>query len=60
MEDNRILKDIHWLMAKLYLALDNVGADANNMSEYKTLCERYGFNVDDADDALDIRRKGIG
>lgn len=60
MENNRVLKDIHWLMVKLYLALDNVGADANNMSEFETLCERYGFSVEDADEALEIRRKGIG
>ena len=57
---NSTLKDIHWLMAYLYLALNNVGADAEMIPDYMTLQERYGCVAMDTDKATEIKGKGIG
>ena len=56
---NGTLKDIHWLLARLYVITENAGGCIDNVPEYRTLCERYGFNVDETEDAERIIGQGI-
>lgn len=51
---NSTMKDIHYLMAQLYLCLDGIGADAFAEPKFTALAEKYGFFCNDVDDAIKI------
>jgi hypothetical protein len=42
------------MLARIYLDYDNVGVNAYDKSEFLTLAERYGFFIENNDDAHKI------
>jgi len=52
---NQTLEDIKFLMACLYIWHDGAGVDAYDRAEFCTLAERYGFHIDNVDEAFDIK-----
>jgi len=56
---NQTLEDIQFLLACLYIWHDGVGADAFDRPEYRTLADRYGFHVDNIDEAFDIKNRNL-
>ena len=57
---NKTLKDIQYMLACLYIWYDGVGMDAYDYPEYCTLADRYGFHIDNVDEAFDIKNGHIG
>lgn len=57
---NQTLKDIQYMLACLYIWYDGVGRDAYDYAEFRTLSDRYGFHVDNSDEAFDIKNSYIG
>lgn len=47
------------MLACIYIWYDGVGKDAYDYAEYNTLAERYGFYIDNVDEAFDIRNSHI-
>lgn len=56
---NQTLDDIQYMLACLYIWYDGVGRDAYDYAEYKTLADRYGFHVDNVDEAFDIKTRHL-
>lgn len=56
---NRTLEDIHYMLACIYIWYEGVGKDAYDYAEYNTLAERYGFYIDNADEAFDIKNNHL-
>lgn len=52
---NKTLEDIHYLLTEVFLLYDNVGVDAYDKTNFKTLAERYGYFIDDVDEAIKIK-----
>ena len=53
--ENQTLEDIRYLLACLYIWHDGVGRDAYDYAEYRTLADRYGFHIENVDEAFDIK-----
>ena len=60
MEKSRTIKDIEWMLARLYIATEDAGGCADNMPEFRTLCERYGVSFWDTSEAEVVLANGIG
>lgn len=57
---NKTLKDIQYMLACLYIRCDGSGIDAYDCPEYCTLADRYGFHINNVDEAFDIKNIYIG
>ena len=55
----RTLKDIQYMLACLYIWYDGVGKDAYDYAEFQTLSDRYGFHIENVDEAFDIRNSHL-
>ena len=55
----RTLKDIQYMLACLYIWYDGVGSDAYDYAEYQTLSDRYGFHIENVEEAFDIRNRHL-
>lgn len=56
---NQTLDDIQYMLACLYIWYDGVGRDAYDYPEYCTLADRYGFHINNVDEAFDIKNSHI-
>lgn len=51
---NQTLKDIHWMLARIWLGKDGISLSAYDEPYFKTLAERYGFTYDTYEECLNI------
>ena len=51
---NETLKNIHYLMAQIWVDKDGLGLDAFDEPNYKTLAEKYGFSCESYEEAKKI------
>lgn len=51
---NRTLKDIHLMLAKIWIMRDGIGLNAYDEPYFKTLAERYGFVCDTYEECKNI------
>ena len=51
---NETLKDIHWMLARIWIDKDGLGLNAYDEPKFKTLAEKYGFTCDCYDEAKAI------
>ena len=51
---NETLKNIHYLMAQVWIDKDGIGLNAYDDLYYKTLSEKYGFMCDSYEQAKEI------
>lgn len=59
MNMNQTLEDIQFMLACLYIWYDGVGLDAYDYPEYSTLADRYGFHIDNVDEAFYIKNSHL-
>ena len=50
-----ILKDIHYMLAEIFIHYDGLGLSIYDYSKYKTLAEKYGFFCNSYEDAKKIQ-----
>lgn len=56
---NQTLEDIQFMLACLYIWYDGVGRDAYDYAEFRTLADRYGFHVNNVDEAFDAKNRHL-
>lgn len=49
------LKDIHYMLAEIFIHYDGLGLNMYDYPEYKTLCEKYGFFCNSYEEAKKIQ-----
>ena len=58
--DKKTFKDIAWLLAKLYITTEDADGCADDIPEFRTLCERYGISFWGTFSAEEVVASGIG
>ena len=52
-----VLKDIHYMLAEIFIHYDGLGLSMYDYPEYKTLTEKYGFSCNNYEDAKGIQNE---
>jgi hypothetical protein len=52
-----VLKDIHYMLAEIFIHYDGLGLSMYDYPEYKTLAEKYGFFCSSYEDAKRIQNE---
>lgn len=56
---NETLKNIHYMLAQIWIDKDGLGLDAFDEPYYKTLAEKYGFNCESYEEAKNIMKNAM-